>query len=403
MLREPALHRPAPGTSHPPRDPARVAETRAVLAELARFPTIAARRAAPDAAALDARLAALLDVVRLHVPAAPPAPPADPAVLHVAHWNIEHGNWFDQVQAGLCTHAALAGADVVLLNEVDLGCARAANRDVTAALADALGLHAAFTPMFVESTLGRDDDVRCAAGRENEESLVGLAVLSRWPFGAVRLVPLPGPEAIQFDVERMAGRFVGLVCEVLHPVRPFVAVSVHLEVHRARAHRETQMRQLLAALSGETRPVVLAGDFNSHTFDRGLWHSTWSGALPLVTWPAAPLRARLTRPDRGPNREGVFDALDSAGFAWAPFTDFEPTLDVRFERLDELRTLPAPLQALVRRGLGWLERRARLRLDWIAARGFAADSRAHRGETARGLDGPGRASDHAPIAARIAW
>jgi len=403
MLREPAFLLPAPAASHPPRDPARVAETHALIAELARFPTLAARRAAADGPALEARLAALLDTVHLHVPAAPPAPAADPARLHVAHWNIEHGNWYAQVEAGLTTHPALAGADLVLLNEVDLGCARAQDRDVTADLADALGLYGAFAPMFVESTLGRDDDARCAAGRTNQESLVGIAVLSRWPFGSIRLVELPGPESIQFDLERMAGRFIGLVCEVLHPVRPFVAVSVHLEVHRARAQREVQMRRLLAALAGENRPVVLAGDFNSHTFDRGLWHSTWSGALPLVTWPPGRLRERLTRPDRGSHREGVFDALAEAGFAWRPFNDFAPTLDVRFERLDELRTLPAPLQALVRRGLVWLERRARLRLDWIVARGFAPEPAAHDGRTALGLDGPGRASDHAPIAARIAW
>lgn len=372
-------------------------------AELAAFPTIDALRASPAGRALEARVSELLDVVHVHTPAHTPAAPADPSRLHVAHWNIEHGNWYAQVEAGLRSHAALAGADLVLLNEVDLGCARAGNRDVTADLADALGMHGVFAPMFLESTLGRDDDASCAAGQANEESLVGIAVLSRWPFGAIHLVPLPGPEAIQFDTERMAGRFVGLVCEVLHPERPFVAVSVHLEVHRARAQREAQMRQLLAALTGESRPVVLAGDFNSHTFDRGLWHSTWSGALPLLTWPPSPLRARLTRPDRGAHREGVFEALAAEGFEWAPFTDYEPTLDVRFDRLDEMRTLPAPLQALVRRGLGWLERRSRLRLDWIAARGFSSEVSRHVGVTARGLDGRGRASDHAPIAARIAW
>ena len=378
-------------------------EAHALQAAFARFPTIASLRASTEGPALAARASRLLDVVRLHRPATPAAGPAGDGSLRVVHWNIEHGNWYEKVEAGLREHPTLAGADVVLLNEVDLGCARAANRDVTADLSEALGLHGAFVPLFIESTLGRDDDAACAGDRTNQESLVGNAVLSRWPIGEVRLVTLPGPEAIQFDLERMYGRFVALVCEVLHPARPFVAVSVHLEVHRSRAHRETQMRMLLQALAGEGRPIVLAGDFNSHTFDRGLWHSTFTGALPLLTWPDDALRARLTRPDRGPHREGVFDTLDRAGFVWAPFSDDAPTLDVRFERLDEVRGLPGPIRGIVERGLKWVEQRAQLRLDWIAARGFTAAHAPRSGSTARGLHGSGLASDHAPIAAELAW
>jgi len=40
-----------------------------------------------------------------------------------------------------------------------------------------------------------------------------------------------------------------------------------------------------------------------------------------------------------------------------------------------------------------------MRLDWIATRGFRDD--AGSGETVAGLDGPGRASDHAPIVAEL--
>ncbi len=403
MIVSPTRFEPALGQRHPSRSAERLAETRALQTAFARFPTIEALRASAEGPRLAERAAALLDVVHLHAPATPPPGAAEAATLRVVHWNIEHGNWYEQVETALREHAVLSTADVVMLNEVDLGCARAGNRDVTADLADALGFHAAFTPMFIESTLGRDDDEACAAGLANEESLVGVSVLSRWPIGDVRLVPLPGPEAIQFDLERMVGRFVALVCEVLHPEAPFLAVSVHLEVHRARVHREQQMGALMAALEVEQRPIVLAGDFNSHTFDRGLWNSTWSSAVPLLTWSDRALGERFTRPDRGPHREGVFDALASAGFSWSEFSDHAPTLDVRFNRLDEVKQLPGPLQRLTRSGLDWLERRARLRLDWIAARSFVAAGPAPSGATALGLDGPGRASDHAPIAASLAW
>jgi endonuclease/exonuclease/phosphatase family metal-dependent hydrolase len=385
------------------RDPATLAECRALRRELGRFPSIAALRAAPDFPALQARFDALLGAPRRHAPGRDPAPSPDPARVRAVHWNIEHGNWYEQVEAALLTHPALADADVLLFNEIDLGMARAANRDVTADLCAALGRHGVWAPMFLETTAGRDDDPRMAAGRDNEEGLFGIAVLSRWPIGEVRLVPLPGPVEIQFDLERMYGRFVGLVCVIERPGAPFVAVSTHLEVHRTRAHRAEQVRVLLEALSGETRPALLAGDFNAHTFDRGLWHSPLSGGVSLLTWPGPALRARLLRPDRGPFRETLFDELRAHGFAWEPYVDFAPTLQVRFDRLDEVHALPAALRRAAAPLLRWAEGRGTLRLDWFAGRGWGdatAPAGAH-GRTAHGLDGPGCASDHAPIAAEF--
>ena len=240
----------------------------------------AARRA--RVAALEARLERLLGTPRLLPAPAPPPPSPDPARVRAVHWNLEHGNEYAQVERALLTHAELRDADLVLLNEVDLGMARSGNRDVAADLARALGLHGVFAALFLELTPGRDDDLRFAARRENQESLFGVAILSRWPIVAARLVDLPSPEHVQFDVERMVGRHIGLVAEIARPGAPFVAASAHLEVHRTRAHRAAQVRVLTAALRDESRPVILAGDFNSHTFDRGLWHAPLAGALALI-------------------------------------------------------------------------------------------------------------------------
>jgi endonuclease/exonuclease/phosphatase family metal-dependent hydrolase len=385
------------------RDPAFLAECRALQCALRPHADIRALRAAPEWPELERRFAALLGAVRRHAPGREPAPSSDPARVRAVHWNIEHGNWYDQVEHALLTHPALADVDVLLFNEIDLGMARAANRDVTADLCTALGRHGVWAPMFLETTPGRDDDPRMAAGRDNEEGLFGIAVLSRWPIGDVRLVPLPGPVEIQFDLERMYGRFVGLVATIERPGAPFVAVSTHLEVHRTRAHRAEQVRLLLEALRDETRPLLLAGDFNAHTFDRGLWHSPLSGGTSLLTWPGPALRARLLRPDRGPFHEPLFDVLRAHGFAWEPYADFAPTLQVRFDRLDEVGHLPPALRRAAAPVLRWAEARGRLRLDWFAGRGWANAAAAPRshGRTAHGLDGPGRASDHAPIAAEF--
>jgi endonuclease/exonuclease/phosphatase family metal-dependent hydrolase len=379
------------------RDPRMLEECRALGRALAAHPTLAGLRACAEWSGLAARFARLFGAVRRFAPPHPPAPPRDPAVLRALHWNVEHGNVYAQIEHALLHHPALAGADLVMLNEVDLGMARAGNRDVAFDLAAALGLHGAWAPLFLETTAGRDDDPANAGGRENQEALFGLAILSRWPFGAVRVVELPSPERYQFERERMYGRHVALVAEVERPGAPFVAVSVHLEVHRARRFREDQIRVLVAALRDERRPIVLAGDFNSHTFDRGRPWSALDGARVLLLTPSGALRKRLCFPDRGPARERLFDALREAGFAWEPFVDFEPTLGIRFERLDEVRVLPGFLRSSADRVLAWAERRGKLRLDWFAGRGWSGG----RGLTVPGLDGPGRASDHAPIVAEF--
>lgn len=380
-----------------PRDPALLAECRALAEAVRPYPTLGELHRSAAWESLCPRFEALLRAVRRWSPDSPPAAARAADRVTFVQWNIEHGNWYEQVERALLAHPGLAGADVIALEEVDLGCARAANRDVAFDLAAALGLHAAWAPLFLETTIGRDDDARMAAGRENEEGLFGLAVLSRWPLGEARVIELPSPRRMQFDLERMVGRHVALAIEVRHPARPFVAVAAHLEVHRTRGHRAAQARVLASALGREKRPVALAGDFNTHTFDRGLWHSALHGAAALLVMPGGALRERLLRPDRGFAHEPLFDVLREAGFAWEPFVDFAPTLQLRDERLEELHALPGPVRNPARRVLSWAVHRGALRLDWICGRGWRGGS----GRTVHGLDGEGLASDHAPIVAEL--
>jgi endonuclease/exonuclease/phosphatase family metal-dependent hydrolase len=379
------------------RDPALLAECDALRSEIERHPTIARLRGAPDWPALEQRFGRLLGTLRRFEPPSAPGPPLDPTRVRAVHWNIEHGNWYEQVEGALTSHPELRDADLLMFNEIDLGMARAGNRDVAGDLAAKLGFHGVWAPLYLESTLGRDDDIRMAGGATNQEGLFGIAVLSRWPLGAIRLVELPSPDEIQYDVERMYGRLAGLVVEIQRPGAPFVAVSTHLEVHRTRIDRARQMKVLLQALHEETRPIVLAGDFNSHTFDRGLWHAPLMAAAALLITPGASLRRRFRQPDRGLTREFLFDELKREGFEWQPYVDYAPTLQVRFERLDEVDRLFGPFRGLAHRALRWAERRALLRLDWFAGRGWKHG----RGWTPHGLDGPGKASDHAPIGAEF--
>jgi endonuclease/exonuclease/phosphatase family metal-dependent hydrolase len=379
------------------RDPAFLAECRELKRALESFPTLARLHASPDWPGFQELMRRVLGTVRRYVPdrAAPPSPQSDR--VKAVHWNIEHGNRFPQIDAALRSHEDLRDADLVFLNEADLGMARAGNRDVTGELAAALGFHGAWAPLFIETTLGRDDDPVMAAGRENEEALFGLGLLSRWPISDVKLIELPSPERYQFDVERMLGRHTAIVATIDRPEGAFVAVVVHLEVHRTRGHRADQMHTLLRALSSERRPVVLAGDFNSHTFERGRFWDPWLGAVALILTGNRALEHRLLFPDRGRTREPLFDELKASGFEWNRYGDRAPTLQLRFDRIDELRAFPNGVANAVRDALAWAERRGRLRLDWFAGRGWSGG----RGHTVLGLSGDGQASDHAPIVVEL--
>lgn len=379
------------------RDPEFLAECQALRRAVMPFPTIGALRVSAAWRDIEPRLRHVLGAVRRYAPARPPAPSEQTDRLKAVHWNIEHGNWYEQVECALRTNEDLRDGDVFFFNEIDLGMARAGNRDVTGDLAQALGLYGVYAPLFLETTAGRDDDARMAAGRDNLESLFGLAMLSRWPIRSVRVQELPSPESYQFDIERMIGRHVALIVTIERPGAPFVGVAAHLEVHRTRADRANQVRAILAALADEPLPILLAGDFNTHTFDRGRMWDPLFGAAVLMFAADRALEHRLLFPDLGPTREPLFDELHRAGFAWDPLVDRVPTLQLRFDRIDELRAFPDFVQQSVRAVLHWAERRGRLRLDWFAQCGFAGG----RGYTVAGLDGHGRASDHAPIVAEL--
>jgi hypothetical protein len=115
------------------RDPLPLEECRALRRAVEPYPTIEALRAAPGWPALDARLQRLLGAPRFSPEPSPPPPTPDPTRVRAVHWNLEHGNEYAQIERALLTHRELRGADLVLLNEADLGMARSGNRDICTA------------------------------------------------------------------------------------------------------------------------------------------------------------------------------------------------------------------------------------------------------------------------------
>jgi endonuclease/exonuclease/phosphatase family metal-dependent hydrolase len=265
-----------------------------------------------------------------------PRKPSSPALgrfMRVAFWNIERGLELNAVKAALLGPATLsrhvdaakhprrsksraeileqarllAEADVVILNEVDLGLPRTGYRDVAAELARALKMNYAFGVEFVEVdpiTIGTEtfEEAEPAERRRlvrnnrvdprRIRALHGTVILSRYRLDNVRLVRFKRAgydwygsekasvtkleegkrvasekvllEKISREVRR-GGRMMVLadVEDADLPGGKVTIVATHLENKCKPECREEQMRELLELVGPIPHPVVVAGDMNT--------------------------------------------------------------------------------------------------------------------------------------------
>ena len=267
-----------------------------------------------------------------------PARPHRPSVnglgpiLRVACWNIERGLNFDLIRLALSDpdgfeHAAqeraaldpnklpqieqqlrtLRDADVIVLNEVDLGMKRTDYRDVAKDLAGALGMNYVFGVEFVE--VDRLDDLGMEKFQLEDPSLTqqmqadlapdpnrylglhGSAVLSRYPIQNARIYRLPvchdwyqtenatiskleqgkrlGANKIfleRIEREVRQGGRMAIIADMKIPELPgglATVVNVHLENKCKPGCRTKQMDALLTRIKELEHPVIMAGDLNT--------------------------------------------------------------------------------------------------------------------------------------------
>jgi len=205
----------------------------------------------------------------------------------------------------------LREADIIVLNEVDLGMKRTDYRDIARDLAHDLGMNYAFGVEFVE--VDRLDDLGLEKVQLEDPALTqqireelkpdparyrglhGNAILSRYPIENVRIIRLPvchdwyqaekaeiskleqGKrlaankvflERIEREV-RVGGRMALLADVRIPDLSQGVAtvVNVHLENKCKPECRTKQIDALLAEIKDVEHPVIMAGDFNTSGSD----------------------------------------------------------------------------------------------------------------------------------------
>jgi endonuclease/exonuclease/phosphatase family metal-dependent hydrolase len=195
---------------------------------------------------------ALVVLAALAVLAACATTPGAPAAatLRVVTYNIFAGNDLER-RSNLTRVAALIdslGADVVLLQEVDRRTARSGDVDQASVLADLAGMRFVF---------GRAMDY--------DGGEYGIAVLTRWPVVASRVVPL---EAVLPDELAARGAEPRALLHVVvrAPGGDVHVLNTHVD-HRAHAFaRHPQLFTLLAYVADSVPrgvPVVFGGDLNA--------------------------------------------------------------------------------------------------------------------------------------------
>lgn len=196
-----------------------------------------------------------------------------------------------------------SGADIVALQEMDIGLPRTGFVDQAREIAGLLSMHFHFHPSL-----------------HLEEGAYGNALLSRFPLRLVRGGALPAPQGLR----RFERRGV-LWAEVHFPNGPVQVITTHFGLIRLE-----RLLQVLTILGPEwlgdpkcRPPVILCGDFNalprSQVYRRivGRFHDVQqsvAGWSPKNTWPSMYPVARIDHmfvtPDIGVKKVAVIrDAL----------------------------------------------------------------------------------------------
>jgi endonuclease/exonuclease/phosphatase family metal-dependent hydrolase len=239
-----------------------------LLREFARFETTRDLERSALYRQIKPEIQAVLDEVwqeELTLPASKAVRPRSP--IRAVAWNIERGMCADAVAHLLRHHPELKDADILMLSELDWGMARTGNRFIARDIAEAVGMNYAFVPCYIALTKGAGIEKNVAG--ENEESLHGNALFSRFPLHRVHSLALPNGKDKMRGAEKRIGCQRAVIADVQYSECTFRVVSLHLDAHSSQRHRHLQMRVLLNHLETlvPKLPTVIGGDWNTTTHD----------------------------------------------------------------------------------------------------------------------------------------
>lgn len=220
-----------------------------------------------------------------------PAYPEPGDSLRVMTWNIERGMDLD-AQIAAFVDGTLPTPDVLLLGEVDRGCARSGERNVAWELAAALGMDFVYGVEFIE--LPRPGDAITAICEH------GNAILSRHRIGNVVLLRHTVNESwYDTDEPRLGGR-MALMADLAIGDRMVRVAALHFESGAEDGRkREAQAAELGDALLAQPNPAIAAGDTNAGLYAIDLALGTHNEATTEAFFTRGFADAHLSLPQAG--------------------------------------------------------------------------------------------------------
>ncbi|HMG33648.1 MAG TPA: endonuclease/exonuclease/phosphatase family protein [Blastocatellia bacterium] len=333
---------------------------------------------------------------------------------------MERGTRLNGIIHQLNNHPVMQHADLLLLNELDIGMARSGNVDVSRELSFAISAHSVFAAEYIELTRGTGRERELAA--DNTTSLHGNAILTRYPFSNPQISKLSRCEDNFVSLERRIGGRIALSLDLEIAGKSVVAATTHLDVVNSPRCRGRQMQSALRAIESRTAqlngsagsdqvPVILGGDFNTHTFARGGRLRAMRNTMVVLGGDRQALSRRLQKPEQ---REPAVRLLSRFGYETAELNDRKPTSRSVVSGLDDSSHLPLPMKWWVDRRLGPNGLLLEFRLDWLAQKGLrvlragevtdaATGVTSLAAHTIPGLESEGQPlSDHDPIVVDVA-
>ena len=289
-------------------------------------------------------------------------------------WNIERGIVFDGIVDALKNHPELRDKDALLLTELDYGMARSGNRFVAQEIARELRLNYAFAPVYI--ALQKGSGVESEMSGENANSIHGLAMFSKWPMRNVHAIPLPNGKDKMWGKEKRLGSLRSLFADIEHPSGTFRAVTVHLDAHCSRAHRQMQMRLILDHLETlPPLPTLIGGDWNTTGFNSqsstraimGYWRRVFMGPKNVA-------QNHLPHPERFFEKP-LFDMLEKRGYDFRELNNVGTgTLHYHVESIEKNTNLRDWVPEWCFPFIFWAANRVggnvSGRLDWFAGKGL---------------------------------
>jgi endonuclease/exonuclease/phosphatase family metal-dependent hydrolase len=255
-----------------------------------------------------------------------------PRVIRVVSWNINRGFHLNEI----IDYLTSVSADLVLLQEADVGARRTNYRNTPREIARALHMHYVFGREFEE----------LSQERRGSPAYHGQATLSRFPLLYPHILNFSRQSAfwhlltlVPFlsCLPRRLGARMALVCEMIVQSKRIVVYNTHLESRGNEKLRASQFSEILtdSCSYAPKTPILLAGDFNSDISRKPLatlcgkqfinYFTSLHGQSTVAhchPWKSAAIDWILATPTLSATRLAIHDAI-SASDHYPLFLEFD--------------------------------------------------------------------------------